>query len=225
MGRELYATQPVFREALDRCDAVLRGAIGRSIIDVMQGDAVDPALIDQTAFTQPALFAFEYALAEMWRAWGVEPAAVLGHSVGEYVAACVAGVFSPEDGLRLIAARARLMQALPPGGEMAAILAGESPVRAAIAATAPAVSVAAINGPEHTVIAGAAAEVRAVAAALERAGLSSRPLIVSHAFHSGLMDPMLESFTRLADRLTFNAPVVPLISNLTGALFPAGGGS
>jgi acyl transferase domain-containing protein/acyl carrier protein len=222
MSRELYATQPVFRDALDRCDALLRIEMGRSIVEIMHGESCDPALVDQTAFTQPALFAFEYALSELWRSWGVEPAAVLGHSVGEYVAACVAGVFSLEDGLKVIAARGRLMQALPAGGEMAAILADESTVRSAIDRHGAEVSVAAINGPEHTVIAGPASGVRSVIAALASRDVSSRPLTVSHAFHSALMDPMLESFTQLTERLTFSAPQLPLVSNLTGAFVAPG---
>src|SRR5581483_8579174 len=143
MGRGLYETQPTFRRALERCDAALRGELARPLLDVLYG--ADGGLIDETAYAQPALFAVEYALAELWRSWGIRPALVLGHSVGEYAAACVAGLFSVEDGLRLIAARGRLMQALPGAGAMAAVWADVATVGAATAGTA--VEVAAVNGP------------------------------------------------------------------------------
>src|SRR5207248_3107506 len=132
MGRQLYETQPAFRQALDRCAELLAPYLDRPLLDVMYPDAGDDPLLDQTRYTQPALFALEYALAELWRSWGVEPAAVMGHSVGEYVAACVAGVFSVEDALKLVAARARLMQALPAGGAMAAVFADEAAVSQAL---------------------------------------------------------------------------------------------
>jgi acyl transferase domain-containing protein/acyl carrier protein len=215
MGRELYASQPVFRETLDRCDVILRDVIGRSVIEIMHDPAVEPTLIDRTEFTQPSLFALEYSLAEMWRAWGIEPAAVLGHSVGEYVAACVAGVFTLEDALQLIAARGRLMQALPAGGAMAAVLASEDQVRAVLGDTRE-VSIAAVNGPDNVVISGVDGAVRRAIQVLEGGGVSARPLTVSHAFHSRLMDPMLASFEALAAKFTFEAPRLPLVSNLTG---------
>jgi acyl transferase domain-containing protein/NADPH:quinone reductase-like Zn-dependent oxidoreductase/acyl carrier protein len=222
MGRQLYRTQPLFRDALDRCDAALGGALGRPLLSVLDPAPGDEALIDQTAFTQPALFALEYALSELWAAWGIQPAAVLGHSVGEYVAACVAGVFSLEDGLTLIAARGRLMQALPAGGAMAAVLAGEDDVRDAIARVAPAASIAAINGPANVVVSGAGAHVRAVVEAMGARGVASRPLTVSHAFHSSLMAPMLPEFTRIARQVRYSAPRIPLVSNLTGRPFDEG---
>ena len=170
-------------------------------------------LLDQTAYTQPALFAIEYALAELWRSWGVEPAAVMGHSVGEYVAACVAGVFSLEDGLRLIAERGRLMQALPAGGIMVAVFASEEKVSAAISSYR--VAIAAINGPENVVISGEKNAVGEVVRKLAVEGVQSKPLNVSHAFHSPLMLPMLDDFAKLVNTITFHEPKIPLISNLT----------
>ena len=133
MGRRLYETQPTFRRTIDRCDEILRPLIDRSLVSLLYPGDDEPAALDNTAYAQPALFALEYALAELWRSWGVEPSVVLGHSVGEYVAACVAGVFGLEDGLQLIAARGRLMQELPPGGAMAAVFADETRVRTALA--------------------------------------------------------------------------------------------
>lgn len=219
MGEELYRTQPAFRAALDECDALLRGELGRPLLDVIYSS--DTAAINQTAFTQPALFALEHALCQLWRSWGIEPAAVLGHSVGEYVAACAAGVFSLSDALRLIAARGRLMQALPAGGAMAAVFADEARVRAAIAAS-PQVDVAAVNGPASVVVAGPAAALQALCAALQRNGVSSQPLVVSHAFHSALMEPMLAEFRRVASDIRFEAPRLPFVSNVTGDIVAAG---
>ena len=140
----------------------------------MFGEGDDAALLNDTAYTQPALFAVEYALAQLWRSWGVEPTAVMGHSVGEYVAACVAGVFSLEDGLRLIAERGRLMSALPRDGSMAAVFADEARVRAALAGHDADVSIAAVNGPQSTVISGRTEVVDIAVAAVRRPRASSR---------------------------------------------------
>ncbi|NUO79482.1 type I polyketide synthase [candidate division KSB1 bacterium] len=173
-------------------------------------------LLDQTAYTQPALFAIEYALAELWRSWGIAPSYVMGHSVGEYVAACVAGVFSLEDGLKLIATRARLMQALPQNGSMAAVFAHEETVRKAVMTQLDKVDVAAINGPENVVISGAREAVDEILRQLESEGHRNKPLVVSHAFHSPLMEPMLDEFERIASEIKYSAPRIPLLSNLTG---------
>lgn len=134
MSQQLYETSPVYREIIDRCDALLGAdAQGRTLRSVLQPGPTENAPIHDTAWTQPALFAVEYALTQLWRSWGIEPAAVIGHSVGEYVAACVAGVFTLEEGLKLIAERGRLMQALPPGGAMAAVFASADEVARGIA--------------------------------------------------------------------------------------------
>ena len=192
MARELYESQPVFREALERCEALLRrpsrSAAARGALSA-PGEA---SPLDDTAYAQPALFAIEWALAELWRAWGVTPAAVLGHSVGEYVAACVAGMCSLEEGLGLVAERGRLMQALPREGAMAALFAGEAAVAAALRGREADVAIAAVNGPEHTVVSGRAAAVAAVLAELQARGVRGQALTVSHAFHSPLLDPMLD---------------------------------
>ena len=174
--------------------------------------------LDQTAYTQPALFALEYALAELWRSWGIKPSVVMGHSVGEYVAACVAGVFSLEDGLKLIAARARLMQALPAGGRMAAVFADEARVVRAIAPYRKTVSLACVNGPENMVISGVGSDVEAVLKRFEAEGIGFTPLTVSHAFHSPLMEPMLDEFERVAAEVTYASPRIGLVSNVSGTL-------
>jgi acyl transferase domain-containing protein/predicted O-methyltransferase YrrM/acyl carrier protein len=219
MGRALYETQPAFRRTLDRCEEILRGSLDRPLLSVMFEEG---GPLDQTAYTQPVLFAIEYALAEMWRSWGIEPAAVAGHSVGEYVAACVAGVFSLEAGLRLIAARGRLMQALPPGGVMVAVQADEARVREAIAPFADRVDLAAVNAPLSLVVSGAADAVERVCARLAQQGVKTKPLSVSHAFHSPLMEPMRAAFEGEAAGVAFAAPTLPLVSNVTGEAFRAG---
>ncbi|MFM8331555.1 MAG: acyltransferase domain-containing protein, partial [Candidatus Methylumidiphilus sp.] len=219
MGRELYEHYAVFRAAIDRCAALLQPSLDRPLTELLFES--DAATLNQTAYAQPALFALEYALSELWAAWGIRPALVIGHSVGEYVAACVAGVFSLEDGLRLIAARGRLMQALPAGGGMAAVFAPEAQVAAKLAEYAGRANIAARNGPQHTVIAGETAAVQAVLAAFEAEGINGATLAVSHAFHSHLMAPMLDEFADIARRVAFSPPKVKLVSNLTGGIVGA----
>ena len=223
MGRALYETEPIFRATLDRCDELLRPQLGTSLLAVLYPEAVDTnhasrITLDDTTYTQPALFALEYALATMWQAWGVQPDILIGHSVGEIAAACVAGVFSLEDGLKLIAARGRLMGALPQDGAMVSVLADEKRVAQAIAPYSATVSIAALNGPESVVISGAATDVTTIAEQLGAEGIKTRPLTVSHAFHSGLMTPMLDAFRAVAAGITYHVPTLPLVSNLTGKL-------
>ena len=216
MGRTLFETQPTFRKVLERCEEILRGELARPLLKAMYPQSGDEGLLGETAYTQPALFALEYALASLWRSWGIEPSWVMGHSVGEYTAACVAGVFSLEDGLALIAERGRLMQALPVRGAMAAVFAAEERVVQAIAPHGGDVSIAAVNGPASVVISGTAEGVGAVRTALEALGVRSRALDVSHAFHSALMDPVREEFSRAAERVARSRPRLGLISNVTG---------
>ncbi len=216
MGRQLYEAAPVFRAALDECERLLRPYLEHPLLAVMFVEDDPDALIHQTMYTQPALFALEYALARLWQSWGITPAAVLGHSVGEYAAACIAGVFSLAHGLKLIAARGRLMQSLPPGGAMAALFTDEARARAAIAPHADQVSIAAINGAGNVVIAGAETAVAHILNALHANGVKSRRLVVSHAFHSPLMDPILDEFEQIAASLTYAEPQLPFITNVTG---------
>ena len=220
MGRQLYETQPIFRQTIDRCGEILRSYLEQPLLSVFYGSGTS-SLLDETAYTQPALFALEYALFQLWKSWGIEPAVVMGHSVGEYVAACVAGVFSLEDGLKLIAERARLMQALPQDGEMVAVFANEAQVVAAIQPYAQEVSIAAINGPESIVISGKRQAVEEAITTLKAEGVKAKKLTVSHAFHSPLMEPMLTAFERVAADIAYSLPKIKLISNVTGELATA----
>lgn len=223
MGKQLYETQPVFRAALDQCDELLRPHLDKPLLSVIFAeDAETAALLDHTAYTQPALFALEYALAQLWLSWGVQPSAATGHSVGEFVAACIAGVFSLEDGLKLIAARGRLMGALPAGGTMVAVLADEDLVKAAIAPYADQVSIGAVNGPGNLVISGHESAMKNIVEQLQAQGIKTRPLVVSHAFHSPLMDSILGTFEKVAREVEYHAPKLMLISNVTGQPFAAG---
>jgi acyl transferase domain-containing protein/acyl-CoA synthetase (AMP-forming)/AMP-acid ligase II/NAD(P)-dependent dehydrogenase (short-subunit alcohol dehydrogenase family)/acyl carrier protein len=230
MGRQLYETQPTFRKTLDRCDEILRDYLDISLLEVLYPTldlhsqpevGNEKRYLDETAYTQPALFALEYALAELWQSWGIKPAYVMGHSVGEYVAACVAGVFSLEEGLKLIAERARLMQALPPDGKMVTVFANETRVATAIQPYTQQVSIAAINGPENLVISGQRDAINAIITTLEADGIKTKALNVSHAFHSPLIESMLPAFERIAKEVTFSPPQINLISNLTGELATA----
>ncbi len=222
MGAQLYDTQPTFRKALDRCEELLRPHVEKPLLEVLYPESGESSLLDETAYTQPALFALEYALAELWRSWGIEPAVVMGHSVGEYVAACVAGVFSLEDGLRLIAERGRLMQGLPRVGTMAAVFSSLKEVGAALGQRGSQVSVAAINGPTEVVISGSYEAIQDVLKELKARGIKARSINVSHAFHSPLMEPILDPFEDVAAKLNYNAPKIDLISNLTGEMVNAG---
>jgi phthiocerol/phenolphthiocerol synthesis type-I polyketide synthase C len=222
MGHQLYHTQPTFRKALEQCAEILRPYLEQPLLPVLFPEPGVATPLDETAYTPPALFALEYALAELWRAWGVEPDVVLGHSVGEYVAACVAGVFGLEDALKLIAERGLLIQALPRNGEMAVVFAGEERVSAAIAPFTEHISIAGVNGSENTVISGARESVRALLKSFASMGIHTRILNVSHAFHSPLMEPMLDAFEQIASQVRFEAPRIPLISNLTGRALQEG---
>ncbi len=219
MGWGLFEREPRFRKVMEECEEIFRSNTGDSLLAAVYAPPESPSLLDETGFTQPALFALEYALANLWRSWGVEPAVLLGHSVGEYAAACLAGVFSLEDGMRLITARGRLMQQLPRGGSMAAVFADAARVEAVLEPYRNQATVAAVNGPENVVVSGEAAAVRAVVDAFEKTGVRTQMLAVSHAFHSPLMEPMLDAFTEVAAAIEYAPPKIPLVSNLTGEVF------
>ncbi|HEX8699025.1 MAG TPA: type I polyketide synthase, partial [Myxococcaceae bacterium] len=219
MGRGLYQTQPVFRRALERCAELFGPWLNQPLLSVMHAEETGgESLLNETGFTQPAIFSLGYALAELWRSLGVEPAAVLGHSVGELAAACVAGVLSLEDSVTLVAERSKRMQALPPGGAMFAVTCGEEAVRAVLATRGPDVSIAALNGPAETVLSGEERAVTEVVDALKSQGIQVKRIPVSHAFHSARMEPILEDFERAVSKLSFQAPRLKLVSGLTGRL-------
>jgi microcystin synthetase protein McyG len=223
MGRELYQTSPVFRDVIDHCDKLLgRDAKGRTLKSMLWETEEGEPAIHEIGWTQSAMFAIEYALTELWRSWGVTPAAVIGHSVGEYAAACAAGVFSLEDGLRLIAERGRIMQSLPPGGMMAALYAPISEVETAIAPISDRVAIAAVNGPGIVVISGETSAVEAVLADFTKRNVIGQRLFVSLAAHSPLMEPALDGMESIAQSIPMSAPSIPICWNLTGRPLPNG---
>ncbi len=226
MGRDLYESEEVFRAAVDRCAEALRGRLGgpegkeldlRDLLFPGEADGEAAARLDRTAFTQPALFAVEYALAEVWTSWGIAPRAMIGHSIGEYAAACRAGVFSLADALSVVAERGRLMQALPPGSMLAVPLSAaelegmlEGPV-----------SLAAVNAPERSVVSGPPDAIDRLAARLAERSVPCRPLHTSHAFHSPMMEPILEPFAVRLEGVRLSAPEIPFVSNVTGTWITA----
>jgi acyl transferase domain-containing protein/acyl carrier protein len=219
MGRGLYSHEGIFATTVDRCAEVLLPELGldlRTVLYPPDGTAEEAAMareqLRQTAITQPALFVIEYALAQLWQSWGVQPQAMIGHSIGEYVAACLAGVFSLDDALKLVVMRGRLMQQLP-SGAMLAVPLSEERVGLHLSGS---LSLAVINGPERSVISGPMAEIETLEASLAREGVAARRLETSHAFHSAMLEPVLAEFAAAVRQVTLHAPQLPYLSNVTG---------
>ncbi|MCO6509298.1 MAG: amino acid adenylation domain-containing protein [Aridibacter famidurans] len=216
MGKGLFETEPVFRSEVDRCSEILRSHLGFDLRDVLypSDENVEEASsrLDQTSVTQPALFVLEYALARLWQNWGVEPGAMIGHSVGEYAAACLAGVFSIEDALALLAARGRLTEELP-GGSMLAVRLSEGELREDLPAG---VSIASVNAPKLCVASGPDEKIAQLREKLEQDSIAARLLNTSHAFHSPMIDPILPKFVDLFESIDLKAPEIPYVSTLTG---------
>ncbi|MEV5873218.1 SDR family oxidoreductase [Streptomyces sp. NPDC052101] len=217
MGAALYEAFPVFRAHVDECDELFAAHLGRSVRDLLLGTAADPEAIDRTEYTQPALFTLEYALARQWMAWGARPNVLIGHSIGEVVAAAVAGLFDLPDAVTLVAARARLMQAVRTEGGMAAATAPVEDVEPLIQGR-DGLALAGVNAPDQTVISGPTAALDEVAGILRDSGVRVERLKVSHAFHSPLMAEVYDDFRAALDGITFHEPQISLISNVTGRL-------
>jgi len=220
MARELFDTEPVFADTVRRCAAAVDPMLPRPLMEVLLStDRETAETLRHTSFAQPAIFAVEMGLARLWQSWGIEPDVVLGHSVGQYAAACVAGVFDLEDGARLIAERGRLFGSLPAGGRMVAIFADPEYVEQA-GAEYPRVSVGAYNG-RNTVLSGPAEDLEGIVAACSQDGTRCTWLETSHAFHSELLDPVLDEFESFAAQFDYGAPLIPLVCNRTGAVLTA----
>ena len=213
MGRGLYAQEPIFREQVDRCAALLAPHIDMDIKSVLfEESATASERLNQTSFTQPVLFVLEYALAKLWMSLGVHPQGMIGHSIGEYVAACLSGVFSLEDALRLVAARGRLMQRMPPG-LMLAVSMSETETTSLLHED---LDLAAVNALNQCVLSGPELSIKNLQETLAKKGIESIRLQTSHAFHSRMMDPLLESFKTQVVGIARHAPTIPWISNVTG---------
>ncbi|MEG4999075.1 type I polyketide synthase [Microcoleus sp. B4-D4] len=216
MSLELYQIEPIFREQIDLCSEILKPHLGIDLRHVLYPNEPEAEAatnqLKQTAITQPALFAIEYALAKLWMSWGVHPKAMIGHSIGEYVAACLADVLSLEDALSLVAARGKLMQQLP-SGSMLAVPLPEQQVQPFLGNK---LDLAVINGASMSVVSGTTDAVDELEQKLLEKGVECRRLHTSHAFHSQMMEPILEPFTEMVKKVKLNAPKIPYISNVTG---------
>ncbi|MGI9467001.1 MAG: acyltransferase domain-containing protein, partial [Rubripirellula sp.] len=215
MGMDLYQCSSFFRKQINKCETIIQDLRGQSLLKVIRGEAAYGSLSD-TKWTQPALFSIEYAIAKWWINRGVQFDFLLGHSVGEIAAATIANVFNLESGLQLICRRSELMQALPTGGAMAVLFADGKGIAPFLEQYANQVSVAAFNGSENTTVSGTEKMVSRIVENAKENGIQSQLLDVSHAFHSPLMEPMLDEFTQFASGIAHQAPEIPIVSNLTG---------
>ncbi len=222
MAREVYDAEPVFRHALDRCADILRPHLETDLLTLLYPPAAsvsdeDKRRVTETVIAQPAIFSIEYALAQLWMSWGIQPKGMIGHSIGEFVAACLAGVISLEDALALVALRGRMMQQLPPGG-MLSVRLPEAEVRKRLRAS---LSLAAVNSPSLCVVAGSFEALDQFEGELNAAGIACRRLTTSHAFHSAMMDPLVGPLTDALSHVRLSAPQIPYVSGVTGTWITA----
>ena len=222
MGSRLFHSEPVFREVVNSCDEIARPALGYSLRELLTSTA-DPGRIDATAITQPLVFTMDYAVARLWQSLGVKPDFLLGHSIGEYVAACLSGVFSLEDALNTVIRRGELMGALPGGTGMTATLLPVDELESRIRTAGLPLDISACNGPQSTVASGSLDALEQLHAELQADGIVFSPLKVSHAFHSRHMEPVLGQFRKHLDRLSLGAARIPVVSNVTGRLYQGDG--
>ncbi|WP_415717911.1 amino acid adenylation domain-containing protein [Maridesulfovibrio sp.] len=220
MGLELYNSFPFFKKQIDRCTDIASSELDVNLKNLLFDSSQEK--LNQTNYTQPALFAYEYSLARLWMEWGIEPSIMMGHSVGEYVAACLAGIFSLENALSMIIKRGQAIQKLPASGPSAggmyAVLAPHEQVQKILHNYRETVDVAAINGPEHIVISGNLKLLKSVISELESHKIKTVQLSVSHAFHSRLLEPALAEFYKTAQKISYSPPSIPIVSNVTGEI-------
>ncbi|MGE5411922.1 MAG: SDR family NAD(P)-dependent oxidoreductase, partial [Clostridiales bacterium] len=218
MAKLLYDTQPLFKQIVNNCNEILNEYLDKPLLEIIFSLDESSDEINNTIYTQPALFVVEYALAKLWMSWGIKPDYLIGHSIGEYAAACISDVFSLEDALKLVAHRGRLMQSLPRIGLMAAVFSDLHTVTEALKGFEDKISVSGVNGPSNTVISGEAQALNEVVRILKDKNIHSQMLNVSHAFHSVLMEPILDEFEQIARTVKYSSPRIPIVSNLSGKL-------
>lgn len=220
MGRDIYETEPVFRESVDQCGEILKPVLGTDLRDIIypdpEAEAESEKELNRTALTQPALFVIEYALARLWMSWGIYPEAMIGHSIGVYVAACLAEVFSLKDALALVVERGRLMGSVPTGAMTAVFLSESETIEILKEDEYSDLSLAAVNSPSLSTLSGPTSKIQELETRLDQAGAAYRRLRTSHAFHSGMMDPILDTFTEKVAGISLQPPTIPFVSNLTG---------
>jgi acyl transferase domain-containing protein len=222
MGRGLFHLDGPFREAIELCSKHAKTVQGISLLEALYDEQHRYQLVHNPGLAQPALFALQFGLCAQWRAWGVSPSAVTGHSLGEYAAACAAGLLSLEDAIMLVVERGRLARTLPDAGLMAAVFADERTVRQEIGAHGGRVAVAALNAPQMTIVAGPRVATEDLLQAFDAKGIDTRPLQISHALHCSCVDPILDELERIAAKASTNAPFLPLVSTLEGRALDPG---
>ncbi|MGE5341686.1 MAG: amino acid adenylation domain-containing protein [Candidatus Omnitrophota bacterium] len=216
MGKELYETEPVFKDALEQCDRLFQPYIETSIIALLYNENATEAILREAIHAQPVIFSIEVALSELWRSWGIEPSLVIGHSIGEYAAAHAAGILTLKDAVKLVSIRGRLMQSVTDEGLMAGLLTSETNARSFIEGFESEVSLAAVNAPDNVTISGRKSAVEKVLERVKRSKIFIEPLNISHAFHSVIMEPFVETFKREIESIPFSLPRLAFISTITG---------